>query len=271
MLGGLAPQYQDMYVSFIESAKKYLFYRPLTPDNRHVLLSGAATAASSMDKPMLNAEGQHLTCFTGGMIGIASRIFNRPQDLEIAKRLAEGCIWAYESTPTGIMPEIFGTVQCLDADICLWSKEEWYAGIVRQAPLVDSSLPQLPINERAERIIEKTLLPPGFTLVRDTRYILRPEAIESLFILYRITGDTRYQDIAWKMFTSIDRACKTSISYAALHTVLQEKPPHADSSESFWMAETLKYFFLIFSEPDVISLDDYVFNTEAHPLKRPKA
>lgn len=36
------------------------------------------------------------------------------------------------------------------------------------------------------------------------------------------------------------------------------------------MAETLKYFYLIFSDPDLISLDDYVLNTEAHPLKIPK-
>lgn len=39
--------------------------------------------------------------------------------------------------------------------------------------------------------------------------------------------------------------------------------------QSFWLAETLKYFYLIFSPPELISLDDYVLNTEAHPLKRP--
>jgi mannosyl-oligosaccharide alpha-1,2-mannosidase len=33
------------------------------------------------------------------------------------------------------------------------------------------------------------------------------------------------------------------------------------------MAETLKYFYLTFSEPSVISLDDWVFNTEAHPFR----
>lgn len=38
--------------------------------------------------------------------------------------------------------------------------------------------------------------------------------------------------------------------------------------QSFWMAETLKYFYLIFSSPDTISLDDYVFTTEAHPFRR---
>lgn len=40
--------------------------------------------------------------------------------------------------------------------------------------------------------------------------------------------------------------------------------------QSFWLAETLKYFYLVFSSPDIISLDDFVLNTEAHPFKIPK-
>ncbi len=42
----------------------------------------------------------------------------------------------------------------------------------------------------------------------------------------------------------------------------------ADSMESFWLAETLKYFYLCFEEWGVVSLDEWVLNTEAHPLKR---
>jgi mannosyl-oligosaccharide alpha-1,2-mannosidase len=42
-----------------------------------------------------------------------------------------------------------------------------------------------------------------------------------------------------------------------------------DSMESFWLAETLKYFYLVFEEWDVVSLDEFVLNTEAHPLRRP--
>jgi mannosyl-oligosaccharide alpha-1,2-mannosidase len=38
---------------------------------------------------------------------------------------------------------------------------------------------------------------------------------------------------------------------------------------SFWLAETLKYFYLLYSEPSLMSLDEWVFNTEAHPFKRP--
>lgn len=42
----------------------------------------------------------------------------------------------------------------------------------------------------------------------------------------------------------------------------KEKPQAADSMESFWLAETLMYFYLIFSKPGLISLDGFVFNTE---------
>ena len=44
----------------------------------------------------------------------------------------------------------------------------------------------------------------------------------------------------------------------------------ANVLQSFWLSETLKYFYLIFSPPFLISLDDFVFNTEAHPFRRPK-
>lgn len=37
--------------------------------------------------------------------------------------------------------------------------------------------------------------------------------------------------------------------------------------QSFFLAETLKYLYLLFSPSSVISLDEWVFNTEAHPLR----
>jgi mannosyl-oligosaccharide alpha-1,2-mannosidase len=88
--------------------------------------------------------------------------------------------------------------------------------------------------------------------------VIRPEAIESVFILYRITGDKAYQDIAWEMFEGIENATKTDIANSAIDDVTQVTPAKADRMESFWLAETLKYFYLVFSEPDLISLDDYV-------------
>jgi mannosyl-oligosaccharide alpha-1,2-mannosidase len=39
--------------------------------------------------------------------------------------------------------------------------------------------------------------------------------------------------------------------------------------QTFWLAETLKYFYLIFEDDHVLNLDEWVFNSEAHPFKRP--
>ena len=60
------------------------------------------------------------------------------------------------------------------------------------------------------------------------------------------------------MFQAIDKYTKTEIANAALDDITVMEPPKSDRMESFWTAETLKYFYLIFSNPDVISLDDYV-------------
>jgi len=100
--------------------------------------------------------------------------------------------------------------------------------------------------------------PPGFTSMSNRHYILRPEVIESVFILYRITGDSTLQDAAWRSFESIMNATATPFANAALFDVADPTAPKMDEMESFWLAETLKYFYLIFSEPDLVSLDKYV-------------
>ena len=85
-----------------------------------------------------------------------------------------------------------------------------------------------------------------------------PEAIESVYYLYRITGDRLYLDKAWDMFSAIRKITHTDIANAAVKDVTLESPEQTDRMESFWLAETLKYFFLIFSDPSVVSLDEFV-------------
>lgn len=89
--------------------------------------------------------------------------------------------------------------------------------------------------------------------------------------MYRITGDPVWQDHGWKMWESVIRATQTDIGHSAIYDVTKKDKYNdkADSMESFWLAETLKYFYLLFAEPDVISLDEWVLNTEAHPFRRP--
>ena len=87
--------------------------------------------------------------------------------------------------------------------------------------------------------------------------------------MYRITGDSAWQDKGWNMFESIIKATATTNGHSAIYDVTDPEPYQVDEMESFWMAETLKYFYLLYSLPDTISLDEWVLNTEAHPFKRP--
>ncbi|KAF4313843.1 Glycoside hydrolase family 47 [Botryosphaeria dothidea] len=262
LLGGGMDQYRWMYETAIDVAKKYMFFRPLNRDNLDILLSGTIKYTSA-NRINLEPEGQHLACFTGGMVGIAAKIFDRPDELHTARQLTDGCIWAYESTRTGIMPEIFHAVPCTQKDDeCLWDEDRWYDGVASRNSKSGRDV--------AQKYTERYSIPPGFTNLVDRRYLLRPEAIESVFIMYRITGEQHFQDKAWKMFQAVEKYTRTELGNAAINDVATpDNVKKVDTCESFWMAETLKYYYLTFSDPDLISLDEWVFNTEAHPLRRP--
>ena len=74
------------------------------------------------------------------------------------------------------------------------------------------------------------------------------------------------RDQGWAIFQSLRKYCRTAAGYAALSSV-RGTGTQEDSMPSFWLAETLKYLFLLFSSNDVLPLDTWVFNTEAHPLR----
>lgn len=71
------------------------------------------------------------------------------------------------------------------------------------------------------------------------------------------------------MFESIIRNTLTDIAHAGMDDCTKPGLLKSDRMESFWLAETLKYFYLIFADTDLVSLDEFVLNTEAHPLRRP--
>ena len=97
-------------------------------------------------------------------------------------------------------------------------------------------------------------------------YHLRPEIVESTYYLYHYTGDPEYRRMGEKMFDDFVRYCRTEAGYAALADVITKQ--QLDEMESFVLAETFKYFYLLFAPPETLQLDKVIFNTEAHPLKR---
>jgi len=105
----------------------------------------------------------------------------------------------------------------------------------------------------------------------DKHNLQRPETVESLFILYRITKDPIYREWGWNIFQSFIKHTKTPDgAYTSLDDVTTIPPKQRDNMESFWLAETLKYLYLLFddSEDELLPLNQIVFNTEAHPFPR---
>ncbi len=97
-------------------------------------------------------------------------------------------------------------------------------------------------------------------------YHLRPEIIESIYYLYHYTRDETYRRMGEKMFDEFVEYCRVDAGYAALADVTTKQ--QLDEMESFVMAETFKYFYLLFAPPETLQFDKVIFNTEAHPLKR---
>ena len=194
---------------FIEAAKKHLFFQPMIPDEYSVdiLISGNVDVDSE-GVPHLDPESEHLTCFIGGTLALAGKVLNREEDVEIGARLARACAYAYRAFPTGIMPERYNMVVC-DDDAndrrCRWDEEKW-------------------IKETKKRREYKSYLPKRFTTAKDPRYILRPEAIESVFYLWRITGKDEWQESAWQMFTAVVNATTAEFGSASVKDVTVTKP-----------------------------------------------
>ncbi len=100
----------------------------------------------------------------------------------------------------------------------------------------------------------------------EAGYPLRPEIVESTYYLYQKTKDPKYLAMGKTMFDDLVKYCRTDVAYAGLKSVVTKEK--TDYMHSFWLAETLKYFYLLFADDKKIDLKTVTFNTEAHPIKR---
>ncbi|KAF3034851.1 hypothetical protein E8E11_003726 [Didymella keratinophila] len=196
LLNGLGPaaKYQKMYEYAMSTAITHTMFRPMTHDKADILI------ASGNINGEKESKGQHLVCFAGGMFALGGRLFENTTHIDIGRKTLEGCAWTYKNAPNGIMPEVFSMTACPTLSACEYTAQ------------------------------------PGsspFSDVGDGRYVLRPEAIESIFYMYRITGDTKYQDIACEVWEAISKHTQTDFGNAAIGNVMETPVQIYDSMESF--------------------------------------
>jgi len=179
-----------------------------------------------------NGKFDHLVCFLPGLLalGVESNAVQdekiREQHIQVASDLMDTCIAFYIASPTGLSPEII-----------LFRADDEHDFVID--------------NGAAHNL-------------------LRPETVESLFIMYRATHDNYFREVGWQIFQSFVRYGRVSTGgYSSIVDVRVQSSDASnkrDHMESFWIAETLKYFYLLFSDDNIIPLNYFVMNTEAHPL-----
>jgi hypothetical protein len=97
-------------------------------------------------------------------------------------------------------------------------------------------------------------------------YDLNPEIIESAFYLYHFSGKELYRNRAKKYWEDIKQYCRTDVAFTAIENV--ETKEKRDYMATYFLAETLKYFYLVFLDNPDVNPTDYVFSTEAHNFKK---
>jgi mannosyl-oligosaccharide alpha-1,2-mannosidase len=205
LLGGLDPEYPEMAITALDTIRDNLLFRPMTPGDANILFAGGVKIDDG--NATLIAGMEHLTCFAGGMYALAGKLFSREEYLDLGSRLTAGCVWEYDAMPSGIMPESALFVPCAKRD------------------------DPCPYNADLMPSFDDPRRPGGFLSVKGRSYLLRPEAIESVFYMWRITGDETWRDTAWRMWENIVRETETELAFAIVRDVTVSLGEKGDSME----------------------------------------
>lgn len=150
----------------------------------------------------------------------------------------------------------------LSSEVLEWKREE----ALRAAESVTETC-HMTYNSTATNIG-----PEGFAIASnsiqalDRRSLMRPETIESYFVMWRLTHNQKYRDWGWEAAQAMEKHYRTGAGYSGIRDVNSRTPVKDDVMQSFFLAETLKYLYLLFSDDSLIPLDKFVLNTEAHPV-----
>lgn len=107
-------------------------------------------------------------------------------------------------------------------------------------------------------------------------YGQRPEVIESIFYMWRLTHDIKYRQWSFEIATAIERHTRMDHlggdGYSGIRNIYHDRHlEFNDLQDSFYLAETLKYLYIIYEDDDFLDLNKWVFSTEAHLFKAQKS
>jgi hypothetical protein len=216
--------YRDMWDETLAGVKKHLL--TYTKTSHFTVL---AERPSGLDGH-LHPKMDHLVCFypgtialaaTGGLPLSAARKLptwgkQQEQDMILARELTKTCMGMYRVTPTGLAPEI--------AHFELDDPPKMY-----NDQILESTSPMATDDETWK--LDFNIKPA------DAHNLQRPETVESLFYMWRITGDEMYREWGWEMFEAFVKytLVEGGGGFTSVGDVMEVPPPKRDNMESFWL------------------------------------
>ncbi|GAW02036.1 glycoside hydrolase family 47 protein [Lentinula edodes] len=261
---------KDLYLNASKSIIEHLLY--ITPNREMLYVTDADMLKPSPPKPNASPESprtttqgatstpssipsgtfEHLSCFLPGLLALGVQTLDLPEsEKEIHSWAAEGlaysCWLTYADMKTGLGPDVMSMKMYPKNEDGLWLPrvEKWkQQGRSGRPPGLREPGAA---SEKAGR---------DYTIYNRS-YLLRPEALESFYIMWRTTGNPVWRERGWTIFQAIEKYAKTEIGYASIVDVDKSstKAPVKDEMPSYFLAETLKYLYLLFTDEEIIPLD----------------
>ncbi|KAJ7636885.1 glycoside hydrolase family 47 protein [Roridomyces roridus] len=244
---------RDLYVRSANAIIEHLLY--VTTDRELLYVTDLQDGEPSH-------HFNHLSCFLPGLLALGAHSPLKLSKAEhekhtwAAEGLANMCWTIYGDTKTGLSPDSFNMQSVADSE-----RERWAPKVAAWAAAGRVGLPPGVFDAQREWRPERRAYAP----VSD-QYLLRPEAVETFYLMWRTTGDEKWRERGWAVFKALQTYSRVKYGYTSIRYLDERTPFKFDDMPSWFFAETLKYLFLLFTDEELIPLDKWVFNTEAHPL-----
>eukprot|EP01102_Stenamoeba_stenopodia_P017199 TRINITY_DN6131_c0_g1_i1.p1 TRINITY_DN6131_c0_g1~~TRINITY_DN6131_c0_g1_i1.p1 ORF type:complete len:649 (-),score=151.37 TRINITY_DN6131_c0_g1_i1:33-1979(-) len=218
-------------------------------DVRHLTLVGVTNHYISG----VARNHQHLACFLPATLALGAEGPNKQLHMNLARALLDSCIAFYKASPIG-----------LPMDGVTFSRDGCEADCNAEVKNKKNFGPPIDWFKEPKWVIQefKTMISPI-----DPGFYLRPETIESLFVLYRITKDDYFRKLGWDIYLALEKYTKAPFGYSCIEDISEKPRKLSGRMDTYFLAETVKYLYLLFCPDDHISLKHFVLNTEAHPLR----
>ncbi|TFK26005.1 seven-hairpin glycosidase [Coprinopsis marcescibilis] len=249
----------DQYLKSMDSVIQNMLF--LTP-NRNLLY---LTDLYSPNSPSHSHE--HLGCFLGGLLALGAHAVPADKMSAEQRRMhgwaAEGlgytCWVMYHDQESGLGSD---GIRMVKGDKWVEGVEKWKK---RGGGKGSGKPPGVDGGERGLKR-EQDRTKRDYLNTYPEQWLMRPETVETMYVLWKTTGDPIWRERGYTIYRGIEKNAKATWGYSSVSNVDTLKPSLHDEMPSYFLAETLKYLYLLFDDEDPISFDKWIFNTEAHPL-----